>query len=301
MSSRQLRKIRQQQERLKAADPANSEVQELESEDAEYKPVVKPRLSIFAALGGNNDDIEQESENDEVDGEKLEETMADLEPKPNASSKKKKKKRKKAKKNQAAAAAGERNEVWEAKEESEDEIDRALKELNITPQEGGKEQRAMDPNRILYINPHNLRDIHELRQLFGRDTIDVVEQEEQEQERAERRGMGRRRRRMGDMETFLKGDPKKPLPEITLRKNIFIQGKTSWPRDTSRGLSMKEVGKAEDGSWVEYTYHHDTHYDSDQVLFFGTVGLGDPMRLVHLLKTRRKYWNAIDDATCHTD
>lgn len=299
MSSRQLRKIRQQQELLKAADPAEGD-SGVESEEEEPVPV-KPRASLFAALGGddsedeNNDDDDDNDEKDGNDGdakphgERSEPAPASAAPKRN------KKKKKKGKKKQGGDKATETPHGAD-----EDEIDRALKELNIKPRaQGGSAgpssggdpyaHEGLRQAHVLEIDPYNLKAVHEMKNLFGREVIEAARlEEEAEAAAARRRLLQGGARGQVDLETFLRGDPGRKLPEITLRRNMFIQGKDYWPRATAGGLVMKEMAVDPEGVWTEYAFVHEKQYDVIQTIFFHCVGLGDPMRMVYLLKQFRK-------------
>ncbi|KAL6412769.1 hypothetical protein AUP68_03977 [Ilyonectria robusta] len=259
MSSRQLRKLQKQKELEKTQETAahNSD----ESDDDQSPVVARPRASLFAALGG--DDDEGHDEDDE----------AEAEPQPA---------------HEAAQDAADVND------DEEDEIDRAIKELNVTtkvdPESAAAARTAQDTtrrsNELLAINPYHLKAVNEMRNLFGRDIIMSAEAEE-EQERIRRQREPRQRE--VDLETFLRGPPNaKKLSEVSLRRNVFIMGREHWPRGTAGGLAMEEVKKAEDGSWTEYAYMHGGEYDAVQAFFFGCVQMGDPMRMVHLLQEVRE-------------
>ncbi|KAF4453208.1 hypothetical protein F53441_4081 [Fusarium austroafricanum] len=272
MSSRQLRKLQKQRELEEVQVPAEKGSEESGEEAAPSPVATKPRVSLFAALGGGDEDeARDESEEEE---QKPEEEVTEVK-KPVTSGKSKKKKNKKKKKAKAATP-----------EEDEDEIDKAMKELNITTSKSGhktsEENTAAQTRRInglLSINPYHLKAGNEMRNLFGRDVIESAQQEE-EQER-NRRPM----QREVDLETFLRGPPNAPkLPEVSLRRNVFIQGREHWPKESAGGLTMKEVAKAEDGSWAEYAYVHDQNYDGLQAFFFACVQIGDPQRMILLLK-----------------
>ncbi|EFY90317.1 hypothetical protein J3459_006407 [Metarhizium acridum] len=288
MSSRQLRKLQQQKELERAQQNAqeDSEAGEDVEEPAEVAP--RPRPNLFAALGGEDD------EDDEDNGVPLMEPpelpTAELAP---SSSKKSRKKKKKSKKAKTAATIQETHE--NAKEdEDEDEIDKAIKELKLGATKinsgSGKDEQdseAIGPrkrmNELLSINPYHLRAINEMRNLFGREVIESANAEEQQEQQ------NRRRRqhmpRQVDLETYLREPPgAKKLPEVSLRRNIFVQGKDHWPRQSAGGLTMTEIGKSDDGLSTEYAYHHDKNYDSVQQVFWAFVQVGDPMRMVHLLK-----------------
>jgi hypothetical protein len=184
----------------------------------------------------------------------------------------------------------------EEEEAGEDEIDKAMKELNITSQRRDGDEDDGDVgssqthriNELLSINTYHLKAINEMRNLFGRDVIESANAEE-EAESNRRRGGGRAAaQRQVDLETFLRGPPnQKRLPEVSLRRNVFIQGREHWPRATAGGLMMKTLGPTGDGG-VEYVYEHDVEYDAVQAFFFRCVGIGDPMRIVYMLQKVRK-------------
>lgn len=282
MSSRQLRKLQQQRELEKGTEAPESE----ENEDA-GAPVAppKPRPNLFAALGGDD-----EAEDDGEDESDTAHDISQLSP-PVSSSKNKKKRQQHKKKKKAKVPAGDADEGGEGGDE--DEIDKAMKELKINSRiddassthnaRNGFRSRMSD---LLSINAHHLRAVNEMRSLFGRDVMESANAEEQQE------GSRRRRapvQRQVDLETFLREPPGAPkLPEVSLRRNVFVQGRDHWPRQSAGGLTMKEVEKSPDGSWTEYAYVHDKEYDSTQVLFFACVQMGDPMRMVHLLKRVRK-------------
>lgn len=293
MSSRQLRKLQKQRE-LEKLNTASEQDDEESSEDEGPKAVeAKPRVSLFAALGGeeddNDDDEEEKQQSDEV---KEEEVAQPAQPSTKSSRKKKKKKKKNTKSN--AAPSAETPEGPDVAEE--DEIDRAIKELKLSGKQGAGSTgpggaggaAAKRINQLLSINTQHLKAMNEMRSLFGRDVIESAnaEEEQQQQENARRRRGGMQRQ--VDLETFLRGPPgAKRLPEVSLRRNVFIQGREHWPRQTAGGLTMKQIRKADDGSFTEYAYVHDKEYDAVQTFFFSCVQMGDPMRIVYLLQQVR--------------
>lgn len=272
MSSRQLRKLQKQKDLENVGH-------ESESDEADEIPTAKPRVSAFAALGGDDDD--DQDEQDEIE--------EPTEPQPQiseatATGAKKSKKKKKKKKAKAPE---------EVPEEDEDEIDKAIKELKISTQNAGSTSAQADQTRtdIFNINPYHLKAINEMRNLFGREVIESANTEEEDQHRQ------RRVPQQVDLETYLRaprGAPK--LSEVSLRRNVFIQGKEHWPRASAGGLTMKEVQKGD--GWTEYTYAHDKEYDRVQCLFFASVQIGDPMRMVHLAKEFREYSDLIHTSLC---
>ncbi|RGP72719.1 hypothetical protein FLONG3_6727 [Fusarium longipes] len=274
MSSRQLRKLQKQRELEEVQNIAERDSEESGDDQVSIAP--KPRVSLFAALGGDDEDEAQDEDEEE---QRPEEDMSKVnQPAATGKSKKSKKKKKKAAKAKT-----------QPPEEDEDEIDRAIKELNITASKSADASTADDStvqtrriNELLAINPYHLKVANEMKNLFGSDIIQSAEAEEEQERNRRFRGNGPRE---VDIETFLRGPPGQPkLPEISLRRNVFIQGRDHWPKQSAGGLTMKEIKKADDGSWTEYAYLHDKNYDATQAFFFSCVQIGDPMRMVHLLK-----------------
>lgn len=294
MSSRQLRKLQKQKELEKTNDLPTRESDESEQDEGPTPIPVKPRVSLFAALGGEDEHDEQDDDDNDNQGnaqqatsrQEQEETIS---PSTLKKSKKKKKKKVKAKPQTVAAgtAAGDENE-------DEDEIDKAIKELKLTTQhdpEQSSSGTAGEPgrriNELLSINTYHLKAINEMRNLFGRDIIESANAEGEQEQNRRRRGPVQQQ---VDLETFLRSLPgAKKLPEVSLRRNVFIHGREHWPRATAGGLMMKQMKKAADGLSVEYAYVHDKNYDDIQSVFFLYIGVGDPMRMVHLLREVRKY------------
>ncbi|KPM39144.1 hypothetical protein AK830_g7398 [Neonectria ditissima] len=283
MSSRQLRKLQKQRDLEKAQDvlPQSSE----ESDDDKGPVVAKPRVSLFAALGGDEAHDQDEDDEAEPEPQPTQEAVSELLEPASGKSKKKKKKKKKAK---AKAAIP---DEADPDDDDEDEIDRAIKELNITTSTSNDSSAAAAVasqastrriNELLSINPYHLKAVNEMRNLFGREIIESAEAEDEQERNRRRHGPVQRQ---VDLETFLRGPPNaKKLSEVSLRRNAFIQGREHWPRQTAGGLTMREVKKAEDGTWTEYAYVHEGDYDAVQAFFFGCVQIGDPMRMVHLLQ-----------------
>ncbi|KAL2880460.1 hypothetical protein SGCOL_004180 [Colletotrichum sp. CLE4] len=273
MSSRQLRKLQKQRE-LEQLQEAQATADESSEEEPEPAPI-KPRQSLFAALGGGD--------NDEDDDEKSDDAQEEPEPEPEVVPQPAKKKNKKKKKKAKKAVA--EDEPPKPAGDNEDEIDRALQELNLarnasSTAEDNLAQRSRDIDDLLQINTQYLRAINEMRALFGKDAIQAAQDEERAEQEAARRQRGPTQQ--VDLETALRGDPRKKLPEISLRRNVFIQGKETWPRATAVGLVMKEIRKGTDGL-TEFAFVHEKAYDNVQIMFFSCVQLGDPMQMVQLL------------------
>lgn len=279
MSSRQLRKLQKQKE----LDLA-TEVSE-ESDGIEEAPATtKPRVSLFAALGGDEGDGGDDGQDDEdQEPAEAQQQMSDTQTPTTAKKSKKKKKKKKAK----------TVPTPEGPEEDEDEIDKAIRALNIsTGNIAGSSTAApaaapnLPASDVLNINSYHLKAINEMRNLFGREIISSAQTEEEQEQHRQRRHL----RMEVDLETYLREPPGAPkLSEVSLRRNPFIQGKEHWPKQSAGGLTLKEVERAPNGSWTEYSYGHDKEYDTVQCWFFACVQMGDPMRMVHLAKKFREY------------
>ncbi|GJN85075.1 hypothetical protein PLIIFM63780_008639 [Purpureocillium lilacinum] len=295
MSSRQLRKLQQQRELEKARA---LDIQEESSDEGEDigppGTAAKPRPNLFAALGGEDEDQDDEAAAEDDGGDDADENHEAqqeevIQTQPQASSKKSKKKKKKKSKAAETVPA-------ETPENDEDEIDKAMKDLGLAtgdPSQAATQSDAVGGrgpatrlNELLGINLYHLRPVNEMRNLFGRDVIESANAEEQRQQQENLR----RNRTRGpvirdvDLETYLRGPPGAPkLPEVSLRRNIFVQGREHWPRQTAGGLTMKQVGSGDADGSTEYAYVHEKQYDDMQALFFACVQIGDPNRMIQLL------------------
>ncbi|ATY60084.1 Nulp1-pending protein [Cordyceps militaris] len=279
MSSRQLRKLQKQRELEEALKKQTLESEQAEESEEEPVPVARPKPNLFAALGGEDDDADAEAEEDDDDTHGAMTEPAVSEQTPSAMAKKSKKKKKKSKKKATAVVAA----------EDEDEIDKAIHALNpvsIEQHECDSDdlnvRRALMLNKIFQINTQNLRVINEMRSLFGREVIESADAEEERQHQEVRRGRGTQGQQV-DLETFLRSQPPnaKKLPEVSRRRNVFVQGRDHWPAASANGLTMRETRRSPDEvRWVEYAWHHEGEYDQLQALFFAVVQEGQPMRMV---------------------
>ncbi|KAH9990554.1 transcriptional repressor TCF25-domain-containing protein [Xylariaceae sp. FL0662B] len=292
MSTRQLRKLQKQRE-LEELQRRNLAHDSESSEDDQ--PLQKPKTSIFSSLAT----VEFADDEDNKSDEKEDEPVAaarepidepDRTTTPRSSSKKSKKKKKKAKKQEATptkvakpVGAG-----------SDDSIDQALRELELLKTSTTAHASEDDTSvlrtyericKLLSVNSYHLKVINEMRNLFGREAIVAAQNEENEEQ-----GRSRRQRQplyqQVDLETFLKGQPGKALPEVTLRRNPFLLGKETWPRASTDGLTMKEI---KDGTvtskagTIEFGFAHDQFYNNLETQFFALVQMFDPMQLVQFL------------------
>jgi hypothetical protein len=296
MSSRQLRKLRQQKELL-ALQKENTErdVESGTDEDEHPLPVSrpsKPKFSGFAALIGDDDQDEDEDEGDE-DAEENEPPKTHSHAVEEATPVKKNKKSKKKKKKGKKVEASSQDEPSPAADKDLDEIDRAIQELNIAREQSSVKittgadiasEAAERVSQLLRINFQHLKVLNEMRRLFGKEAMETAEHEEDTQTNATH---GRRQRQpvqqQVDLETFLRGQPGKGIPEVVRRRNPFIEGKSSWPRATAGGLTMTPIGDAK-ADVVEFAFSHDKAYGQLEAQFFFLVGMHDPTKLIFFLQ-----------------
>ncbi|KAH6725024.1 transcriptional repressor TCF25-domain-containing protein [Leptodontidium sp. MPI-SDFR-AT-0119] len=281
MSSRQLRKLQQQRELEQAQQQAQAE-----EEESEDEPVAPPKAkpSLFANLAALEDDNEDDEDDDEKEEDVPEPVVAATPP---STAKKAKKSKRKKKTKKAKEASAEK----EAPKDDVDDIDAALRELALKKTAGGEQLDArltVDPEyervcTLLGINTQHLKVANEMRNLFGKAAVEVMDEPGGRGGRAPRQ---RGQNQQLDLESALKGQhkPGKGLSELTLRRNVFIQGKDDWPKATTGGLTMAVVDDKTDDGTVEFRYVHDQTYQTLQQNFHGFVEMGDPQNLIGLLQ-----------------
>ncbi|KAF3032509.1 hypothetical protein E8E11_000308 [Didymella keratinophila] len=282
MSSRALRRVQKEQEEKELQE----KLAHLEQEDAESEEEVAPKPqakpSLFAMLGDAGD----EEEDDDDDADEDDDEQAEPAPKPvventptSNPSKKSKKKKKKKGKNKSKTATPQRD----ATDSGLDEIDQALLALKVAS--GGKKgtDEPLTPAisdetqqlcSALSIDTTHLHAANEMKKLFGRTALQHADDDEPRQ----RGPQGIAARVNGRIQ------PGSRLTGLSLRRNIFIQGKEEWPRATSGGLSMEIVSKHDSGS-IEYRFVHNTSYQETQRQFQVAVASYDPERMIQLLHT----------------
>jgi hypothetical protein len=300
MSSRQIRKLQQQRELEQAKLREATEEWSEDEDEEDYHPPAKPSLfSSFAALQDNDNSDDGEDDEEAAEAKINEKVHKSSDEAKTSAPPKKAKKSKKKKKKAKAKAQGENDAQKPEIKDNGDDIDAALRELNVSAGKTGSEPKTqipeLDPNyermcALLGINSQHLKVGNEMRNLFGRTAVDS---NNDDAGGPVPRG-GRRRQRAAqqqvDLETALKGHhaPGKGLPELTLRRNIFIQGKDDWPRATTGGLTMEVVDdlRTVDGT-VEFRFAHDQAYEAVQNQFSIFVEMGDPQNLIGLLQKNR--------------
>jgi len=304
MSSRQLRKLQQQRELERAKLQGPQKVEERASNDADEEeddvpPTSKPSLfANFAALQANEDQDEDSDAGEQADGYDVQSPQVD-EQFTSPSSGKKPKKAKKKKKKKTNQVEG--NKLVSTLPDSrsdghQDEIDTALQELSLKRQTGSTNTTAPAAHpeyericALLGINAQHLKVANEMRNLFGRTAIENHDDAGGPVPRGARRRQ-RATQRQVDLETALKGHhaPGKGLPELTLRRNAFIQGKDDWPRAPTGGLTMEisDDQRLYNGVIV-FRFVHNQAYDLVQQQFHVFVEMGDPQNLIGLLQRNR--------------
>ncbi|RMD44843.1 hypothetical protein DV735_g406, partial [Chaetothyriales sp. CBS 134920] len=146
---------------------------------------------------------------------------------------------------------------------SEDEIDRALREINANSKSTGAplspgvvdDDSAFSPTTntadLLGINQKNLNPTAEMRGLFGSVALEAS-----------------RGRELGAM---------------AQRANPLVQGKAEWPLATSGGLSMEYLADVGSEREKRYKIMHSAAYQETQAQFHSVVETMDPQRLIGLL------------------
>jgi hypothetical protein len=258
----------------------------------------KPRFSAFAALadddgddnGEDDEELEpnREEENPSSAAEKL-----DVE-EPTAANKSKKPKKKKRRKGKKPETPGESEKAAKGKSDGLDEIDRAIKELNLAPIRGPSDTATGSQNvvkaserlsQLLRINLQHLKVLNEMRRLFGKEAIEAAQADEEAQIMEHFREIQRRGARGEgvDLETFLRAPMREGLSEVVARRNPFIEGKKRWPKGSAGGLTMTTIGNMNEET-TEFSFAQDKAYSGLDSTFFFLIGMHDPTRLIHFLQ-----------------
>jgi tetratricopeptide (TPR) repeat protein len=289
MSSRALRKLQKEQELEKQrtaiteAEAAQAEQYE-ESEDEEPVHTKKP-LNAFDMLDGMDDEDEDDDE-EPVDEREENRKAASAPSQPSKPKKKKKKAKKKGK--------GKAEEVTMPDPPEVDDIDQALRELQVKCATEQSESAttnldeiwAKEATKHLSIDTKNLNPVTEMKSLFGNIALEgsspARNQRRREQEAAQQGGM--------DLGTALSGrqcagTKGKELGPLAHRRNVFMQGKEEWPGASSGGLSMEWI---RDNSSFEKKYNimHDKYYQETQFEFLQCVQTMEPQNLISLLRLK---------------
>ncbi|KAF3036959.1 hypothetical protein E8E12_007492 [Didymella heteroderae] len=277
MSSRALRRAQKEQEEKELQEKLAQLEQEDEESEEEVAPKPQAKPSLFAMLGDAGDDEDEEDEDEDEQDEPAPKPVVESTPTSNPSKKSKKKKKKG--KNKSKTATPQKD----ATDAGLDEIDQALLALKVSS--GGKKgtddpltpaisEETQQLFSALSIDTIHLHAANEMKKLFGRTALQHADDDEPRQ----RGPQGIAARVNG------RNQPGSRLTGLSLRRNIFIQGKEEWPRATSGGLGMEIVSKHDSGS-IEYRFVHNTSYQETQRQFQVAVASYDPERMVQLLHT----------------
>lgn len=288
MSSRALRKLQKQEQlqHLEIADEGDG------SEVIETKISRAPNLfeMLGAAHGDTAEEIAPSSESD----------VAELNESPSsAHGAKKNKARKRNKKNKSAKAeqslAPARKTGLTSSSSQPDEIDLALKSLSTKSRDGSyaytmHRQKEGYPElcQLLGVDSKQLNALNEMKRLFGNAVL------EGDSEGAGSPNQSRRRARVQHLDLSgalsARNNPVshgQGLAGLALRKNVFMAGKTDWPKAPSGGLVMEVEERMNDGA-IKYQFVHNKLYQNVQQQFQAAVASMEPERLIQMLQFNRE-------------
>lgn len=255
MSSRALRRLQREQEEARLAQ------QEDVSEEEEELPQ-RPKKSAFELLNAGAEDDDEDEDEAAAEADEPEPVAA---PKTSQKSKKKKKKKGKGK---APATSTE----TPAGDDELDEIDRALQSLQATGGAKGKagvEARPTDEllrfYSLLAVNRNDLNALNEMKKLFGSAVLDR-DDEEDGPDRRRQRGAQQLNLEQALSARYNQASRGQGLSGLALRQNVFMAGKSTWPKLPSGGLSMEIVEKLDDFT-IEYRFVHKPEYQRAQKKF----------------------------------
>ncbi|OSS51275.1 hypothetical protein B5807_03793 [Epicoccum nigrum] len=280
MSSRALRRAQKEQEERELQEKLAQLEQSADESEEEVAPKPHAKPSLFAMLGdagGDEDDDDDDQDDEEEQGEPAPKPVIQDVPPSNPSKKSKKKKKKGKSKSKTATPQK------DATDSGLDEIDQALLALKVTssgkkgadePLQPAISEESQQLCSALSIDTAHLHAANEMKKLFGRTALQHADDDEPRQRGAQ--GIAAR--------VNGRNQPGSRLTGLSLRRNIFVQGKEEWPRATSGGLGMEVVAKHDDGT-VEYRFVHNTSYQETQRQFHVCVASYDPERMIQLLHT----------------
>ena len=235
------------------------EEEEEEEESDEAPPILRPNL--FAMLGADDEDNVEEEDGDE-DEDELRKPTSTI-PKPISTPKpNKKKKSKKSRKKMNADSSS--SSTRPAPRAVEDEIDKALRLLKLTPPVITPSNTSLldgldqDFLTLLKFDPRNFDASQEMRRLFGRLAVNHNAADD-----AGGGGVATPRGRRGARTSIGAGVQGRG----TLRRNIFAQPKPNWPNAGSSGLAMVPAKDDE----CEFKFVHGTRYQDTQRQFMMCV------------------------------
>ncbi|KAI9671784.1 MAG: hypothetical protein M1831_003312 [Alyxoria varia] len=279
MSSRALKKAQKARDRAEFEERSPSE-----GEASDPQPPAGGHQSAFALLG---EDEEAEAGVAETfatdDGISHDENDPHTQVTPRSTPKRKKKK----KKGKSPASSTPRGK-GKTSEPGSDDIDKALKELSLhnTGRHAPGAPRTVNPGmeelfKLLSIDLQHLKVSNEMRRLFGKAALEVDRENEAQGPSAQATPHGTQIT-IAEAVAGRNAQGGAGLPAMIRRRNIFVQGKESWPKATGGGLKMEVLEEREGGVKV-FTYVHNQEYRSSQREFDAVAKSMDPNLMVNLL------------------
>ena len=292
MSSRALRKLQREQElqkQLAVAREAEEEIEDSEEDEAQPTATSSAPKNAFDMLEEVEEDGSSEDEPEGAPIPSQHSQPASQAPSTPKSSKPKKKKKKAKKKVREST-----QQSTPAREDSEDEVDRALKELKAkAPTSDGTQEMDIPAHhweasatKELAVDTKSLNPVNEMKGLFGNVALEGESRSSPRNQQQQRR---REQNQQGgvDLGTALTGrysraSRGKELGTLASRRNVFMQGKEEWPLASSGGLSMNYEQNL---SSFERRYNiiHNNAYQETQRQFRMVVESMDPQQMINLL------------------
>lgn len=291
MSSRALRKLQKQQEQLQHLEIAD------EGDGSEVIETKNSRApNLFEMLGtAHGDTAEEIAPSSESDVAELNESPSSAHgAKKNKARRKRNKKNKSVKVEQGLASL--RKIDFTSSSSQPDEIDLALKSLSTKSRDGSyaytmhrQKDGYSELCQLLGVDSKQLNALNEMKRLFGNAVL------EGDSEGAGSPSPSRRRARVQqhlDLSGALsaRNNPVshgQGLAGLALRKNVFMAGKTDWPKAPGGGLVMEVEERMNDGT-IKYKFVHSKLYQNVQQQFHAAVASMEPERLVQMLQFNRE-------------
>lgn len=273
MSSRALRRLQKQQEQEQALARAQEAAAQVPEEDEEAEPP-QSKKSAFAFLDQeqeDDDDNDEDEEHEAVIFETPKPISKSEQPSPAAAKLSKGKKKKKNKARGPATPPKAQNGS-----DNDQDIDALLDSLaNQHIHNTGLHTQSEDDDyyRFLSVDTQHLHVINEMRRLFGREAINERPRQPAQQAQDRNRRIPPQQQEQG-----------RGFPTLSLRRNIFVQSKETWPRAATGGLSMDVVSKDSATGETFYRIVHSTGYQETQRQYEIAVRSMDPQRLVFMLQ-----------------
>ena len=291
MSSRALRKLQKGFKENENADAVESEV---DAPDLDLPSQKEKHKDLFSLLQTEEDDHSENSEeqrDEQIESEDDHSSSQQPVEKVHGNHATPKKKNKKTKKKRASGLVNSEAErgkegIGASKKKKPggevDDLDALLQSLSTSQNsqpdksEATTNQYAMQLQELLSVESRHLHTSNEIRKLFGSSAIKEELGEENARQPARRRAHNAGRYSAGSQ----------TLSSVSLKRNIFVQGKDSWPRATSGGLGM-EVEEMGADDTILYRFVHSRGYQDVQMQFLMCVESMDPERLLQLLHFNR--------------